>query len=267
MKYLFFLFFSVSIFSQSIVTGNTFSEQGYILRNVLIINITTNEKTISNNEGFFSIKANINDELRFVKENYERGVKKILNVDFFNLSSIVLIQEPTDIQEVKIDIEPTGDLSKDVNFNSSKKLTQLNKELAEYIKKPMPEDQSKHNIPTSFEPKDPFAGQLNLLSGGLGGTGSSGGIIGLIVKEAFKKKNKKLDYTEIHTFYKKIKDSMYNDYFIRKGLNEFEFEQYVIYIDQRYNLSKKYWNNFNIQEIKYLLDKQLNNYIELKKNN
>ncbi|SEN10943.1 hypothetical protein SAMN05421856_1173 [Chryseobacterium taichungense] len=67
MKYLFFLFFSVSMFSQNIVTGKTFSEQGYILKNVLIININTNEKTTSNNEGFFSIKANINDELRFVK--------------------------------------------------------------------------------------------------------------------------------------------------------------------------------------------------------
>lgn len=57
MKYLFFLFFSVSMFSQNIVTGKTFSEQGYILKNVLIININTNEKTTSNNEGFFSIKA------------------------------------------------------------------------------------------------------------------------------------------------------------------------------------------------------------------
>ncbi|STA63135.1 MULTISPECIES: hypothetical protein [Chryseobacterium] len=57
MKYLFFLFFSVSMFSQNIVTGKTFSEQGYILKNVLIININTNEKTTSNNEGFFSIKV------------------------------------------------------------------------------------------------------------------------------------------------------------------------------------------------------------------
>lgn len=46
---------------------------------------------------------------------------------------------------------------------------------------------------------------------------------------------------EVQEFYKRIKNSLYSNYFIENGLNE--FDQYVIHIDKKYNLSEKYWNN------------------------
>ncbi len=115
MKYLISLLISVISYAQNIVSGRVLSENGFGLQKVMVVNINTEKKVYSNQNGNFSIEANINDELRFIKENYERGSKVIQNKDFLTPISIQLVRVPIEIEEVNVAPKPTGDLVKDAN--------------------------------------------------------------------------------------------------------------------------------------------------------
>lgn len=261
MKYLFFLLSSISIYAQNIVSGNVFSEQGYILQNVLVVNMRTNMQTTSNTEGFFSIEASLNDELRFVKDNYERTSHKVFNKDFSTLFSITLIQKSTEIEEVELAFRPTGDINKDINFNSSKKVAKLNKDIAEYVKKPVEEIQPKNKIISSFAPRDPYEGQLNLFSINLI-EGSSKGIVSLLLNDDFTKIKNKPTFSEIKDFHKKIKDAFYGEYYIKQGLDEVDFEAYIFFLDNNYQFSENYFANFDSLKIEQLLKILLRKFIK-----
>ena len=261
MKYYFvFFFFFLGLFlqAQNLVSGNIISEQGYLLPKVLVMNMRTTEQVISNDKGFFNIRANVSDELRFVKENYERGSKKIITQDFLTPISLILIQKPTEIEEVKLGFNPTGNIKKDMNFNTSRKTKQLNEDIEEYIKTHPEEKKDQKAVNSSFAPPDMYQGQVNLLSVG---TDGSGGILGLVAKEILKKNKKKPNFSEIQNFHRKVKESFYNDYFIKQGLDEYEFESYIIYLDNKYRFSEKYFNNFNTFEIENKLKNLLQDYI------
>lgn len=107
--------------AQQIVAGNTVSEDGFRIPNVQVINISNGQKTMSDSQGEFRIVAKVGDELRYVKENYERSAKKLAESDFLNSINIILIKIPTKIEEVEI-VKLSGDLSKD-----SKRLTRIDK--------------------------------------------------------------------------------------------------------------------------------------------
>lgn len=252
MKYLFFIFFSSLIYTQSIVSGNVLSENGFAIQNVLVVNIKTGNKTFTNNKGNFKIEASVNDELRFIKENYERGSKVIYNNDVLYPMSIQLIKVPVEIEEVNILPKLTGNLEKDSkNRNLYEKTVALNDDIRQYVKKPMTEIQPKNNIPSTFAPPNPYEGQVNLL-----------GLISLIIrpKEYFGLKKESFTYYERNEFYKKIKEIFYNDYYKEKGLDEFDFESYVIYLDKKHKLIEKYFHNFKKDEINVLLKNSLINY-------
>jgi hypothetical protein len=260
MKYLFFFFFSVTIYAQNMVSGNIISENGYVIQNVTIININSGDKTSDNSGGFFKIKADINDELRFVKENFERRSIIIQSKNFLTPLSVQLIAVPTEVEEVKIGVKLTGDLEKDSKkFNPSYKVVALNKDIREYVKKPMAEIRPKNSIPSSFAPRDLYAGQLNLLSISFGDN-SSGGIFGLLLKESFQKENLKLSLSEKENFYKKVKENFYGKYFEDYGLDEFKFESYLVYLDNKYGISAKYHDYFNKFELEKILKNSLKEF-------
>lgn len=183
--------------AQNYVSGNVVSENYIVLRNVLIVNVKTDKKVLTNNEGSFKIEANANDELRFIKENYERGSKVIKNSDFQTPLSIQLVQVPIEIEKVEITTKLTGNLIKDSkSHNPSEKVVTLNNEIKEYIKNPMTEIQPKNNIPSSFAPRDLYAGQINLLRISIMG-GSSSGLVKLLIDEAVKKDKRKPNFSKI----------------------------------------------------------------------
>ncbi|MPT33041.1 MAG: hypothetical protein E2600_15525 [Chryseobacterium sp.] len=93
-----FLILSELIFSQNI-SGNVMSEDEVMIPKVLIVNMTTNQKTYSDAYGKFLIDANIGDEIRFAKENYRLGKIVITSNQF---QSIKLEKIPQEIEEVKI---------------------------------------------------------------------------------------------------------------------------------------------------------------------
>ena len=75
------------------------SEDGVLILKVLIVNMTTNQKTYSDSYGKFSITANVGDEIRFAKESYRLG--KIV-ISSYNFQVVQLEKIPQEIEEVKI---------------------------------------------------------------------------------------------------------------------------------------------------------------------
>ncbi|WP_379968923.1 carboxypeptidase regulatory-like domain-containing protein [Epilithonimonas sp. UC225_85] len=113
-KFLFVYFLCISgfVLSQTI-SGVVVTEESARLPKTLVINITSEQKIWSNDMGEFSINAKIGDEIRFVKENYERERVIVKNNYFL---TVRLIKMPLEIEEVKIsNIKITGDINNDAS--------------------------------------------------------------------------------------------------------------------------------------------------------
>ncbi|WP_238707496.1 carboxypeptidase-like regulatory domain-containing protein [Chryseobacterium viscerum] len=104
---------STFIFSQQTVTGRIVDDNGEDLSRVIVINMSTDKKVYSDAQGIFSIDANPNDELRFVKEDFNRTSRRVLTNGINSPLFITLYQIPRDVGEVKIVKKLTGDLEVD----------------------------------------------------------------------------------------------------------------------------------------------------------
>lgn len=107
-----------NFFSQQTVTGRITDDSGENLSSVIIINISNDQKTYSNSMGQFSIEANPNDELRFVKADFRRVSATVPANGFSSQLLVVLIPIPKEIEEVKVVKKPTGDLETDSRLAS-----------------------------------------------------------------------------------------------------------------------------------------------------
>ncbi|MPS73501.1 MAG: hypothetical protein E2590_10190 [Chryseobacterium sp.] len=93
-----FLLLAGFIFSQNI-SGNVMSEDDVMISKVLIVNMTTNQRTYSDAYGKFVIGGNIGDEIRFAKEGY-RLAKTIITSNNFQVVQLEKI--PQEIEEVSM---------------------------------------------------------------------------------------------------------------------------------------------------------------------
>lgn len=129
-----FSLFKINAQSQYLI-GTTNNENGDRIQNVTVLNIRTNQSATSDNLGNFVISAKIKDELRFVKNGYERTVILVQENHFKKSLNISLIKNAQEIQEVEIVYLPTGNLSKDIqHYGDTKKTTKLKSETAKYIR-------------------------------------------------------------------------------------------------------------------------------------
>lgn len=113
-SFLFFAFLcSTLLLSQQTVTGKIVDDNGDNLSAVIVVNMTTDKKVYSNAEGMFSIEANLNDELRFVKQDFNRTSRRVLTNGINSQLFITLHQIPRDVGEVKIVKKLSGDLEVD----------------------------------------------------------------------------------------------------------------------------------------------------------
>lgn len=132
-KYLFFLIFvfPLKFFnSQNLVSGQIFNDSKVALSGVLVVNINTNEKTGSDQNGYFSIRAKENDELRFVRLNYERASTIIKSENFYIPIRILMVYDAELIETVDVSFLPSGDLGKDSSqLNKVDKVAQLEKNI------------------------------------------------------------------------------------------------------------------------------------------
>lgn len=127
---LLFLFISISVFSQNYISGKVVNEINLGLPNVLVINIKTDQKTFTDENGDFMIPANVNDEIRFLKSKFDRAFYVVDNQDFEQKLLVHLLKTPVEIKEVEIKPKLSGDLNKDAkNLTKIDKVEQLQNEI------------------------------------------------------------------------------------------------------------------------------------------
>ncbi len=117
----FFLLFSGFFFSQK-VSGVVTDEEGNPLPATLVFNLQTEQKAYTDLQGAFSIDANPNQELRFIRVGFERFSKIISSQDFNYSFRISLYRMAEEIEEVQVPVRLTGDLTTD-----SRNLTRYDK--------------------------------------------------------------------------------------------------------------------------------------------
>ncbi|MCD9856378.1 hypothetical protein LUD75_16770 [Epilithonimonas sp. JDS] len=110
-NFLFLCFLSISIsISSQMISGVVVTDESARLPKTLIINISSDQKVFSNEVGEFSIDAKAGDELRIVKENYERE-KVIVRNDYF--LTVRLVKIPLEIEEVNLENKKLADAKKE----------------------------------------------------------------------------------------------------------------------------------------------------------
>ena len=133
--FLFFLFlFIFSNAQKKYVMGNVKNEMHYNVSGTYIFNPRTEDLVTTDISGNFIISAISTDELRIVKNGYERISLKISETDFTKPLEIVIVKLPFDIPEVELSFHPTGDLKKDVkNVGDRKAVKKLKDDMDDYL--------------------------------------------------------------------------------------------------------------------------------------
>lgn len=254
-------FFSIYHYAQSnFVLGKVTNEDGIGLSGILVVNINTDEQVFSEKGGNFVIKAKVGDELRLVSKNYERVEIKLNQSEFASQLTIKLIRAPFLIEEVKIGFQPTGNLKKDSKaLEPPEKVKKLNAELNAYIlRNPIPPSPVLQTTkPSTIQLGPNFtAGQVDVIK-------LIGAMYGL-VKKAVKEPETKASYAEQQAFYAKIKKEINLEFYRNKGIDEFEFEQLLVFADKKFNLSKNYRNKFDILVIDNFVKSALIDFLKSK---
>lgn len=100
---------SISIYSQTL-SGIVVTEESARIPKTLVVNMRSDQKVLSNELGEFSIPAKAGDEIRFVKENYER--EKWIVSDNLTIT-IRLSKIPMEIEEVTIENKRVAEAKKE----------------------------------------------------------------------------------------------------------------------------------------------------------
>lgn len=261
--FLFIVLSSVKIFSQSdYILGNISNESGDKLPYASIYNLRTDQVVASDKMGNFAIAAKPTDELRIVRQGYERKVVSITSESFSKSLDIRLVTIPIEIEEVTLAFKPTGILKKDISrLNPPAKVTALNMAMNNYMRTPMNEVAPISKIPSAFAPRNPSEGQFNLFSIGSGGGGLLGAVAGLMTK-AGKSPITTANYAEKQEFYKRVKAAIDLEYYTKYGLDEYDFDIFLAYADEQKGLSKYYRNNFNKVAIEFSLKEVFAEYLK-----
>lgn len=119
--------------AQEYIFGKVTSEQNIELSGVLVINTRTDEKVYSDSDGNFMIAAKNNDNLRFVRQRFDRVTYNLKQEDFKNTLKITLIKSAVEIQEVELKAKLTGNLKEDAKRVEPVRKTKLNKDISKYI--------------------------------------------------------------------------------------------------------------------------------------
>lgn len=264
-KLLFFSFFllSIQIFSQEYIFGKVSSESGTELQNVTILNVRTDEKAFTDKNGNYMISARTFDELRFVKNGYDRFSSKISVANYIEPMNISLIRSAILIDEVQLAFHATGDLKKDIkNLAPSKKVIALNSSMSNYMRTPLSEVNPTNSVPSSFAPRNLNEGQISLFN-----IGGGGGLVGLLstVLSGKSKRETPPNVAEIQDFYRRVKGITDLTYYQKFGLSEYDFDIFLAYADDTYNLAKRYRKNFNNAAITTELKVALVEYLKTHK--
>lgn len=254
----FFLLFSTFTFAQEYIFGKVVSESNTEIQEVMVLNVRTDEKTLTNRDGHYMIAAKNFDELRFVKAGFDRVTVKVSSQNYSEPLNISLLKSPYVIQEVEIGFHASGDLKKDVkNLEPSKKTVALNNAMKMYMMKPPTEVAPVLKTPSAFAQPDFNAGQVNILK-------LASAVIGLVAKSTNEPLTK-ANYAETQAFFREVKDTIDLSFYYKQGWDEYEIDRFLIYADDNFNLAKKYRKNFNVQAISADMKMAYKNYVKTHK--
>lgn len=248
----------VSANAQQYIIGKVTTEVDTHVPGVTVFNLRTEEMVLTDKDGHFIIKANTTDELRFVKNNFDRVAVKVKAEDFTKPMNISIQLRPQMIEKVEIAaFKPSGNLRKDVRALDRPRVEALNNALSYNMKVPPTVVYPSNRMPSTLTMGPNFsAGQMNMV-------GLANALFGLIKKKTEPAKTTP-DYIERQAFYKRVKESVNLQYFYDHGIDEYQFEMLVIYTDNKYNLAKNYRVGFNKKVIEDYLKNELNNFISTK---
>lgn len=124
----------VNAFGQNI-SGVVVDEDQNPLSGVTVFNLRTENKVFTNLKGEFNVACSPKDELRFIREGYERSTKIISLENYGHILKVSLLRSASEIEEVRIQRQITGNLNKDIDaFGDNKALVKLKTETVKYIK-------------------------------------------------------------------------------------------------------------------------------------
>lgn len=254
---LFLMMLSVSVFSQEYIFGKVSTESGTELPNVVIINMRTDEKIVTDKDGYFMTAAKTGDEIRFVKNTYERKIQRITNENFSRPLNISLEKSPYLIEEIELAFNPTGNLKKDVkSLDPPKKVVALNSSMDSYMRISPTEPSPKLITPSAFAPKDFNVGQVDIVK-------AVSALVGLASKAS--SPLTKANYAETQDFFRKIKTTMDLSFYTSQGWDEEELDRFLIYADNVYSLAKKYRKDFNVNAINADMKMAYREYVKTRK--
>lgn len=203
------------------------------VNNVLIINVHSDEKTYSNSSGEFIINVNVGDEIRFLKDGYERK-----NVIISNQNDLLIKLTKTviEIEEVEVKKKLSGNLTKDSKlFDENKKKVTLNNDLKVYFKAPSIEELMKPKPGEFIQPV---------------GQGFTFGKIE--------------DKWTLPDLVEWLRENLTDDYFISLGLTFPEIDSFLYYSLQNFNtayiLKYGYCNDDNVGKLKLHFETSFNKF-------
>ena len=239
---LFLLVCTSVLYSQEYIFGKVSTELGDKLPDAVVINMRTDEKIVSDRDGNFMIAAKNGDEIRVLKNSYDRFVLRISKENFLNPLNISLSKAPYLIEEIELAFQATGNLKKDVkSLDPPRKVVALNSSMDSYMRTPPTEPSPKLATPSAFAPKNFSEGQMNIL-------GLASAVSGLFNKAA-KPSLTTANYAETKAFYRRIKAEIDLSFYTSRGWTEEDIDRFLIYADNSYSLAKKYRKSFNVAAI------------------
>lgn len=204
---------STAAFSQQTVVGRIVDDNGDNLSGVIIINMTTDKKISSNSLGMFSIEASPNDELRFVKEDFKRVSRRVLQDGVNSQLLITLFQIPKDIGEVKIVKKLSGDLEVDSRIVAK---VDKGEQVRQAVGLPQPVGKMRE---TPAEVKSVL---LPILLGNL----NVQGVYDLVSGKARKQK-RQYRYDDLQEHIAWVRNRVEDDYFVKAGIPANKISEFI----------------------------------------
>lgn len=218
------------------------------LAGVTVINITTDVKTYSNANGEFSISAFKNDELRFVKQGYERVSGRVLLNGTNAPILVTLIKIPEVIEEVKVTSKPTGDLETDARRASRVDKGEV---VRDAVGLPQPVGKMREKPAEVKQVLIPILlGQLNVQ-----------GMYDLVSGKARRQK-RQYKYDDLQEHIKWVRDRVDDDYFIKAGIPQERISQFIEFSFAEKPFVRTYVKAKNLSGVLLTMEEAIPLYIE-----
>lgn len=253
-KYIFIfiiIFLSMKVQSQTYLFGKTVNENQIPLSGTEIINITTEQKSLTDSDGNFMIRGSVGDQIRFVRLNYEREIL-YLSTDSFTTSLVINMKySAQEIEEVTIAYKPTGDLKEDLkHLPKNEKTERLRRDIAQSLRYKQTEVIPRLSTPSAFAPPNYSAGTVSV-----GGVASA-----LSQLLGNKPKPTKATYAETKDFLEKLKANIDLKFYKQYGITDEQLDQFLADANADLKLADKFRQDFSIIAIESLLREKFLTY-------